>query len=118
VPRPVAPGEAGRLARLLDWVRANLSAKHSIASLARRASMSPRTLLRRFKEATGLAPGEWIVRERVAVAREMLESGRIPLDKISDRAGFGSPESFRRHFRLQVGASPGVYQRRFLRAPV
>jgi AraC family transcriptional activator FtrA len=115
VPRPVAPDEAGRLARLLDWVRANLSAKHSIASLARRASMSPRTLLRRFKEATGLAPGEWIVRERVAVAREMLESGRIPLDKISDRAGFGSPESFRRHFRLQVGASPGVYQRRFLR---
>jgi AraC family transcriptional activator FtrA len=51
----------------------------------------------------------------VAAAREMLESGRIPLARISDRAGFGSPESFRRHFRLQVGASPGVYQRRFLR---
>ena len=116
VPRPVAPDEAGRLSRLLDWIRTNLGAKHSIASLSRRASMSPRTLLRRFKEATGLAPGEWIVRERVAAAREMLESGRIPIDKICERSGFGSQESFRRHFRLLVGASPGAYQRRFLRA--
>jgi len=117
VPRPVAGDEAGRLSRLLDWVRANLSVRHSVASLSKRASMSPRTLLRRFKEATGMAPGEWLVRERIAAAREMLESGRVPIGKISDRAGFGSQESFRRHFRLLVGASPVAYRRRFLRTP-
>lgn len=115
VPRPVATDETGRLSRLLDWVRANLGAQHSVASLSKRANMSPRTLLRRFKEATGLAPGEWLVRERVAVAREMLESGRVPIARVSDRAGFGSQESFRRHFRLAVGAAPAAYQRRFLR---
>lgn len=115
IPRPVAMDESGRLSRLLDWVRANLSARHSVASLAKRAAMSPRTLLRRFKEATGLAPGEWLVRERVALAREMLESGRIPISEVSDRAGFGSHESFRRHFRLAVGAAPAAYQRRFAR---
>ena len=115
VPRPVAD-EAGRLARLLDWIRANLRSEHSIASLSRRASMSPRTLLRRFKEATGLAPNEWLVRERIAVARELLESGRISVEQVSDRAGFGSQESFRRHFRVLVGVAPGAYQRRFLRA--
>lgn len=115
VPRPVAPDEAGRLSRLLDWTRAHLGATHSIASLARRASMSPRTLLRRFKESTDLAPGEWLVRERIAAAREMLESGRAPIGVICERIGFGSQESFRRHFRLRVGASPLAYQRRFLR---
>jgi AraC family transcriptional activator FtrA len=78
--------------------------------------MSPRTLLRRFKEATGLAPNEWVVRERVAVAREMLESGRVNVDQVGERAGFGSPESFRRHFRLLVGVTPGAYQKRFLHA--
>jgi AraC family transcriptional activator FtrA len=117
VPRPVAADEAGRLAKLLDWIRANLAADHSIESLSRRASMSPRTLLRQFKDATGLAPGEWVVRERVAAAREMLESGRVPIGRVAERAGFGSHESFRRHFRLLVGASPAVYQRRFLRSP-
>lgn len=115
VPRPVAKAEVGRLARLLDWVRANLDQPHSLTSLSKRASMSPRTLLRHFKEATGTAPGEWLIRERVALAREMLESGKVPVARVSDRAGFGSDESFRRHFRLRVGASPVAYQRRFLR---
>jgi AraC family transcriptional activator FtrA len=113
VPRPVAPDEAGRLARLLDWIRAHLSERHSIATLSKRAHMSPRTLLRRFKESTGLAPNEWVVRERIAAAREMLESGRVVVERVAERAGFGSQESFRRHFRLQVGVSPAAYQKRF-----
>ena len=116
VPRPVAREEEGRLSRLLDWLRAHLDTRHSIAALAKRASMSPRTLLRQFKSATGLSPGEWLLRERVALARDMLESGRVPITRIADRAGFGSAESFRRHFRLQVGASPVAYRRRFLQA--
>jgi AraC family transcriptional activator FtrA len=113
VPRPVAPDESSRLSRLLDWIRGHLGEEHSIASLSRRAGMSPRTLLRRFKEATGLAPNEWLVRERVAAAREMLESGRVALGRVAERAGFGSQESFRRHFRLQVGVPPAAYHKRF-----
>jgi AraC family transcriptional activator FtrA len=72
-------------------------------------------LLRHFKEATGLSPGEWLIRERVALAREMLEAGKVQIGQVADRVGFGSEESFRRHFRLRVGASPAAYQRRFLR---
>lgn len=113
VPRPVEHVDAGRLSRLLDWTRANLATSHSVASLSKRASMSPRTLLRHFREATGLAPGEWLIRERVAAAREMLESGKVRISQVATRVGFGSEESFRRHFRLRVGASPAAYQRRF-----
>jgi AraC family transcriptional regulator, transcriptional activator FtrA len=113
VPRPVAPDESGRLARLLDWIRGHLAEPHTIATLSRRASMSPRTLLRRFKEATGVAPNEWLVRERVAAAREMLESGRVTLGRVAERTGFGSQESLRRHFRLRVGVPPAEYQKRF-----
>ncbi|HEX7114458.1 MAG TPA: transcriptional regulator FtrA [Steroidobacter sp.] len=113
VPRPLAPEETGRLSRLLDWIRAHLAEPHSLASLARRANMSQRTLLRRFKEATGLAPHEWLVRERVAAAREMLESGRVGLARVAEAAGFGSQESFRRHFRLLVGVPPQTYRNRF-----
>lgn len=116
IPRPVAQEQQGQLAKLLDWTRANLDAPHSLTSLSQRAHMSPRTLLRRFKESTGLAPGEWLIRERIALAREMLESGRTRIHQVAERVGFGSEESFRRHFRLRVGASPAAYQRRFLRA--
>jgi AraC family transcriptional activator FtrA len=43
----------------------------------------------------------------------MLESGRVTLGRVAERAGFGSQESFRRHFRIQVGVPPAAYHKRF-----
>ncbi len=115
VPRPVAADERGRLARLLDWIRAHLSREHTIESLAERAAMSPRTLQREFKSATGLAPYAWIVRERIERAKELLETGRLPAQRIAERVGMGSAESLRHHFRLRVGTTPAQYRARFSR---
>ena len=56
VPRPLAADGRGRLARLMDHVRAHPGGRHTLASLSRRAAMSPRTLQREFRAATGLAP--------------------------------------------------------------
>src|SRR6185312_3186307 len=81
VPRPVAADERGRLAKLLDWMRAHLSGEHTIESLAEQAAMSARTLQREFKSATGLAPYAWIVRERIERAKELLETGRLPAQR-------------------------------------
>ena len=113
VPRPMPQDEAGRLSKLMDWVRAHPAQTHTVASMARKALMSPRTLQRQFVEATGLGPVAWLIRERVAVAKDLLESPAMPLAQVAERAGFGSEESLRRHFRLQVGTSPGAYRKRF-----
>jgi AraC family transcriptional regulator, transcriptional activator FtrA len=113
VPRPVAADERGRLAKLLDWIRGHLSAPHTIESLAAQASMSPRTLQREFKVATGLSPYAWLVRERIERAKELLESGRLPAQRIAERVGMGSVESLRHHFRARVGATPAQYRARF-----
>ena len=115
VPRPVAADERGRLARLLDWIRAHLAAEHTIESLAAQASMSPRTLQRQFKASTGLSPYAWIVRERIERAKELLESSRLPAQRIAERVGMGSAESLRHHFRAQVGTAPARYRARFSR---
>ena len=115
VPRPVAADERGRLARLLDWIRAHLAAEHTIESLAAQASMSARTLQREFKASTGLSPYAWIVRERVERAKELLESSRLPAQRIAERVGMGSAESLRHHFRAQVGTAPAQYRARFSR---
>ena len=115
VPRPVSVDERGRLAKLLDWIRAHLSAEHTIESLAGQAAMSPRTLQREFKSATGLAPYAWIVRERIERAKELLETGRLPAQRIAERVGMGSAESLRHHFRQRVGTTPAQYRARFSR---
>ncbi|MES2069436.1 MAG: transcriptional regulator FtrA [Pseudomonadota bacterium] len=113
VPRPVASDEEGRLAKLMDMVRAKPGLPHSLKSLAAHAAMSTRTLQRQFQQATGLGPYEWLIRERVAIAKELLESPAIPLPQVAELAGFGSEESLRRHFRRIVKTSPGAYRLQF-----
>ncbi|MGF6771585.1 AraC family transcriptional activator FtrA [Paraburkholderia sp. GAS199] len=114
VPRPMPQDEGGRLARLMDWVRANPALPHTLRSLAKQASMSPRTLQRQFHDATGMAPYEWLVRERVAMARDLLEASTpLPMHRIAELAGFGSEESLRRHFRRVVSTSPAAYRKKF-----
>lgn len=112
LPRPIVD-ESGRLSRLMDWLRAHPAQPHSIASLATRAAMSRRTLQRQFRDSTGLSPLQWLIRERVSFAKELLEAGRLPIGRVGEKAGFGSDESFRRHFRQVAGISPSVYQRQF-----
>ncbi|OLL28914.1 transcriptional regulator FtrA [Burkholderia sp. SRS-W-2-2016] len=114
VPRPVAHDDSGRIAKLMDWVRGHPAEPHTLRSLAERAAMSPRTLQRQFRDATGMAPYEWLVRERVAIARELLEaSAALPMARVAELAGFGSEESLRRHFRRIALTSPGAYRRKF-----
>jgi AraC family transcriptional activator FtrA len=114
LPRPMAHDEQGRLSKLMDWLRSHPTGAHSIASMAERAAMSPRTLQRQFQDATGMGPIEWLTRERVAIARDLLESPDIALSQVAERAGFGSEESLRHHFRRIVSTTPGAYRKAFL----
>lgn len=112
--RPVPkPREGARLGALIDWMRANLADDMPIAILADRAGMSLRTFQRRFEETVGLAPGAWLVRERVDRARELLEKGDASLDDIAASVGFGSVATLRHHFRAKIGLSPASYRNRF-----
>ncbi len=113
LPRPMPADEAGRLAQLMDWLRRHPAGPHTVASMAARAAMSGRTLQRQFQQSTGLGPAEWLTRERVAIARDLLESP-LPLAQVAERAGFGSEESLRHHFRRLVATTPGAYRKAFL----
>ncbi|AGZ32011.1 transcriptional regulator FtrA [Burkholderia pseudomallei] len=114
VPWPLPSVGGDRLAKLIDWMRAHAGQPHTLASLAARAAMSPRTLQRQFRDATGLGPYEWLIRERVGLAKEMIERDpALPVARVAALAGFGSEESLRRHFRRIAATSPAAYRRSF-----
>jgi len=113
VARPMPLDEAARLARLTDRVRAHPAEDWTLTSMADRAAMSVRTLQRQFRQSLGMSPVDWLVRERVELARQLLETSARPLGQVASLAGFGSDESFRRHFRLATGVSPQAYRRQF-----
>ena len=112
VARPLPAAGVDTIARLMDQVRENIRAGHTVASMAADAHLGTRTFQRKFKERTGLAPLAWLVRERVALAAQLLESRpQLAIDAIADLAGLGSAESLRRHFRAHGLAPPGRYRR-------
>jgi len=113
LPRPVPHDSRGRLGAVMQHVRANIATAHSLPALARRASMSPRTLQRQFRDTVGMTPHEWVTHERVAAAKDLLEASAAPLSTVAAQIGFHSLESFRRQFRRIAGTSPSAYRAQF-----
>ena len=116
IERPVAARSNGRLAPLLDHIRARPGERWTISRMADEAAMSERTFVRRFKESVGSSPGEWLIASRVDAARELLETGAQSLGEVAERAGFGSVATLHHHFRNRIGVTPGSYRARFSRA--
>ncbi|WP_346949581.1 transcriptional regulator FtrA [Dyella sp.] len=112
IPAPL-PEQGAALGTLLEWMRRRLDQPLPISVLAERARMSERTLLRRFEEATGHSPKQWLVHERLARARELLEGSDLAVEQIADRCGFGSADTLRHHFRRAIKLSPARYRERF-----
>lgn len=113
IARPVPVRQGATLAPLLDLLRSRLNENFSIEELAREACMSRRTFLRRFHDATGKSPGNWLRELRLEHARSLLETTNLSMEALSESCGFGSVESFRLHFRSQFGIAPTTYRRQF-----
>jgi AraC family transcriptional activator FtrA len=115
VDRPVPAERAGgsRLAGLLDQVRAALDQDWPVDRLAAAAAVSPRALHRRFRDATGLSPGAWLLAERLRRARDLLEASALPIDDVAAVCGFGTAATMRHHFRRDMGTSPALYRSSF-----
>ncbi|GGA31584.1 helix-turn-helix domain-containing protein [Dyella nitratireducens] len=112
IPTPL-PEQGVALGKLLEWMRRHLDQPLPLAELAERARMSERTFLRRFEEATGCSPKQWLTQERLARARELLEGSRWPVERIADACGYGSADTLRHHFRRVLKVSPARYRERF-----
>jgi transcriptional regulator GlxA family with amidase domain len=110
---PRAPGPADGLATTLDWARARLDRPLTVEDLARRAGLSSRHLSRRMRAEVGVRPLDWLHRQRVAMAQEMLERTDASVEQIAARCGLGSAATLRRHFQRAVGASPTAYRSAF-----
>lgn len=106
--------EGMRLGPLIEWMRESLSEEQPINLLAKRAGMSMRTFQRRFEAATGESVGEWLLKERLRHARDLLEKElAVSLDDIAISSGFGTLATMRHHFRTRLGTSPSAYRKSF-----
>lgn len=112
VPRPMGR-QVGEISPLLDLVTGSLHEEWKVARMANAAGLSSRTLLRRFKDETGLSPKQWLLKQRLLFARDLLETTTQSVENVAFTAGFQSAETLRHHFRHQFRVTPTSYRAAF-----
>jgi transcriptional regulator GlxA family with amidase domain len=97
----------------MRWMEARLDEQLQLTDIARAAAMSTRTLNRRFREQTGTTPLQWLIRQRIIRAQQLLESTGLPVEEIAQQVGFGTAVTLRQHFARLLNTSPLAYRRTF-----
>jgi len=110
-PIPAAAGSGTEPTRA--WALGRLAEPVSLEDLAAHARMSVRTFTRRFRDETGLSPQKWLLQQRVAHARLLLESTDLSVDLVARRSGLGSATALRQHLHAAIGVPPSAYRRTF-----
>ncbi|WP_371502040.1 helix-turn-helix domain-containing protein [Kitasatospora sp. NBC_00374] len=113
IDQPLPRAESTGLAPALGWARARLHRPLTIDDLAGRAAMSKRSFLRHFRAATGTTPLQWLLHERVARARDLLETTDDTVEHLAEQCGFGSAQSLRVHFTRINRTTPRRYRQTF-----
>jgi AraC family transcriptional regulator len=108
------PLDPKRLSRVTDFINASVERDFTVNELASVARMSPAHFSRSFKAATGTAPHEYVSRQRLDLAKQLLRTSNRLLVDIAYATGFSSQANFNRAFRKAVGTTPSLFRARKL----
>jgi AraC family transcriptional activator FtrA len=95
------------------WMAHHLNEELTIAQMAARAVMSPRTFARRFRATFGVTPYQWLLQQRIGLAQQLLETTTDPIEQIATRCGFGGAAVLRLHFQRRLHTTPHAYRKTF-----
>ncbi len=95
------------------WINEHLHEKIDLLNLAGHLGITYRTLIRRFKAATGETPVKYIQKTRIEAAKRLLETTELNLDSVMDRVGYFDPSSFSLLFKRLTQLTPREYRLRF-----
>lgn len=113
IPSPVRRDVGDSVGPTLAWAQERLHEPLGLARLARQACMSERTFSRRFLAEVGTTPKRWLLGQRVALARDLLETTDAPIEDVAQQAGFPSAAALRMHLRRHTATTPSGYRRTF-----
>jgi AraC-like DNA-binding protein len=106
----VTPEEVVHLRRAKDLVDRSYAQPLDVPALARHAHVSPAHFSRRFKEAFGETPYQYVLTRRVERAQELLRNTDTSVTDICLEVGFQSLGSFSSAFHRVAGMSPTAYR--------
>lgn len=99
------------LSFIVNFIRQNINCKLFLPEIAKKASVSTASLYRLFKTELGMSPVEFIVLERIKLAKRLLKDKHIFIKNVSYEVGFDDCNYFIRAFKQHEGITPKQYQK-------
>lgn len=106
----VAHSNKSRQHQILNFINLHLTERIQVDELSRKANMCRNDFFRWFREQFGITPLEYINRERIKIAKQMLCESRKSITEISYECGFSDVNYFVRLFKNKEGITPGHYR--------
>ncbi len=100
-----------RLAPAIRQMHRQIARPWTVANLARAAALSRSAFFERFSRVVGLAPMEYLLAWRMAVAKDLLRRHELAVTEVAERVGYGSASTFSTAFSRHVGQPPRRYAR-------
>jgi len=95
------------------WLSNHYDQTSPVNTAIEKSGLNERTFVRRFKNATGMTPMEYVLNLRIEEAKQMLETSNMSIDAIAENVGYQDSSFFNRKFQQKVGLSPAKYRRKF-----
>lgn len=100
-----------RLRRCLDYLHDHLTGDVGLNELASAAGLSPVYFARQFKQAVGVSPHQYVIRQRVERAEALLARSDMPIAQVAIDCGFCDQEHLTRMLRKVSGTTPAAYRK-------
>ncbi|GAA4797841.1 AraC family transcriptional regulator [Olivibacter ginsenosidimutans] len=100
----------GRMEQVVHYIKNHLAERLHIEDLCKKIGMSKSVFFRIFKRELGISPVEFVIRERIRLAKKYLANPNSSIKEACFAAGFNSLNYFNRMFKKHEGITPGVYQ--------
>jgi AraC family transcriptional regulator len=105
---------SARLRRIKEFVDAKIEDELTLCEMAQAVELSTAYFSRMFRKSTGETPHQFLMRQRVERAKEMLRSSNARVMDVAVACGFKSQQHFAQVFRHVYGVSPTEYRQEFL----
>jgi transcriptional regulator GlxA family with amidase domain len=103
----------GVINRCQEWSADHYKLSSPVAAMIEFSGLPDRSFMRRFTEATGMTPLDYVHALRLEEAKQMLETGDLSVEAIANEVGYEDTGFFGRLFRRKVGMTPAHYRLRF-----
>jgi AraC-like DNA-binding protein len=99
-----------RFAHVIQYIKENIQTRINPDHLSEQACMSRANFFKKFKEEFGMSPGEYILTERLRLAKVLLSQPHNPVTQVCYMSGFQNLNYFIRTFKRETGITPKTYQ--------